>query len=224
MNGGVIFDLDGVIIDSEPFWAEALKKTFREIGVELTDSQAKLTRGRNYKEVVNFWCKQKKLDISETDTISQKLLLNLLGMIDNRHILMDGAIEVIKMLREKGMKVGIATSSPAALIEKVITKYNLDKYIDSFTHGEEVSHSKPNPEIYLRQSEKMGIPPGNIIAVEDSVTGMVSAYSAGCIVIAMPSKEEKLRREFGLAHYIIYSLRDIKYELIEILFEQFILH
>lgn len=214
---GIILDLDGVIVDTEPLWCEALIKTFDAVGIKITVEDCQKTRGLFYKKVVEMWCNKCNLEKKLVKNISSKLLQCVISLIKARNVLAPDFDKFIKEVKLMGLKLGLATSSPKELLEVIFDKYEIRDYFDSWTTGDEIRNFKPHPEIYIKQAKKMGLSPFQVIAIEDSIPGMVSAYAAGCKIIAMPSPENKFRREYGLAHFIAYSFSDITPEVIKII-------
>lgn len=175
----VIFDMDGVIIDSEKIWKKAENEVFSSVGVKLSDEFCKITEAMTTSEVTNFWFekypwKNKSLKEVETNVIER-----VAHLIQEEGKAIDGIEELIKKLKAKGYKIGLATNSPSCLIQVVLKKLALDKYFDATSSAEHEPEGKPSPYVYLSTAEKLNIKPESCIAVEDSHSGLLAAKKAG---------------------------------------------
>jgi sugar-phosphatase len=182
----VIFDMDGVLVDSEPLWRSAERQTFAEVGIELTDSDCERTMGMRTDEVIQFWYRQSPWDGPSPDEIEARLEERMQELIAERATAMAGVERSIAMAREENLVLGLATSSTPILIDAVLTKLGMT---DVFT----VTHSavdeelgKPDPAVFLTTARLLGVEPAECVAIEDSVAGVRSAKAAGMRVIAVP--------------------------------------
>ncbi len=179
-----IFDMDGVLIDSEPAYLEMNKKLFSEYGIEMDDE--------NYKALVGLpslpmWTMLKKKynlknEVSEFMDLERRRMIEIL---DSEIISgpMDGAGILLQLLKEKNYKLSVASSSAKANIDFILNKLDLKKYFDFIISGEEVTNGKPAPDIFLKAAENLNTVPEKSFVIEDSANGIKAAKSAGMYCI-----------------------------------------
>lgn len=176
----VIFDMDGVLIDSEPAYLKMNMKLFSEFGIEMDDE--------NYKALVGLpsmpmWkmLKQKyklKNNVSDFIELEKKRMSEILDSeIISRPI--EGIVTLLNSLKEKNINLSVASSSAKANINFVLNKLDLKPYFDFVISGEEVINGKPAPDIFLRAAEKFNAAPENCFVIEDSSNGIKAAKAAG---------------------------------------------
>lgn len=207
MFKGIIFDLDGVLVDTETFYAEIKEKFFKAYKIALPEEVLLSTVGLNARlswEVMgDSFPKDWNFDIYKKRffEFSKQYPLNYGKRLNQ------GAHEVLKILGEKGYVLSMATSSPIKFASRAIKECKLESYFKVVMTGDKVKESKPNPEIYIRTAELMGLKPYECIAIEDSLHGIESAKEAGMIVLAL--KDTKFGIDQSKADYFIDSLYDI---------------
>jgi HAD superfamily hydrolase (TIGR01509 family) len=205
----VIFDMDGVLIDSEPLWRIAMIKGFNDIGIEFTDEDCRKTTGMRFKEVVEHWFKHHNITHSTPIQLNDNVINNLIGLIAQDGKAMNGAIEILEFFRAKKFPIGLATSSNHILIEAVLNKTQTALYFNEITSAEFLQHGKPHPEVFLKCAENLGIDPKNCLVIEDSVNGVLAGKAAGMTVIAVPDKEHWDDERFRAADHKLNNLSDV---------------
>ncbi len=175
----VIFDMDGVIIDSEEIWKRAENEVFSSVGVKLSDELCKITEAMTTSEVTSFWFEKYPWENKSLDEIEQRVINRVAHLIAEEGKAIDGIEKLIKNLKAKGYKIGLATNSPSCLIPVVLEKLALNKYFDATSSAEHEPEGKPSPFVYLSTAEKLNIKPENCIAIEDSHSGLLAAKKAG---------------------------------------------
>jgi HAD superfamily hydrolase (TIGR01509 family) len=181
-----IFDMDGVIVDSEPLWRLAERQVFAEIGIELTDADCERTMGMRTDEVIDYWYDLAPWKGPTKAEVEARLTARMQELIAERATPMPGLDHAITTARAAGLALGLATSSTPVLIDAVLAKLGL---VDVFA----VTHSavaealgKPHPAVFLSTARLLGVDPAECVAIEDSVAGVCSARAAGMRVIALP--------------------------------------
>ena len=202
----VIFDMDGVIIDSEPLWRRAMIQSFTEIGIPFSDDHCRITTGLRFKEVAEFWFKKHGTTHISIDDFDELVLTRLCELIKQEGKTMKGVIEALIFLKEKGLKIGIGTSSNTKLMNTVVDVLNIRHYFNELCSAEHMSHGKPHPMVYLTCAEKLGIHPLNCLVIEDSVNGIIAGKAAQMKVVAIPEDINKNNPKFSIADYSIESL------------------
>ena len=214
MIEAVIFDMDGVLIDSEPLWRKAEIKVFRKVGIHLTEEQCLEALGLRTDELVKYWHEKKpwqNLSLQEVATDIEQTVKELI-LLEGRPII--GYLEAIRFFKQKGYKTGLASSSTTELITTVLTKLEITGMFDVVHSAEHEKYGKPHPGVYLSTAAKLGVKPANCLAIEDSLNGLKSARAAGMRTIVMPAPENLGNPQFGIADRIINSLEEIHSQLI----------
>ncbi len=181
-----IFDMDGVIVDSEPLWRLAERQVFAEIGLELSDADCERTMGMRTDEVMDYWYELSPWEGPTKPEVEARLTARMQALIAERATPMPGLEHAITTARAAGLAIGLATSSTPVLIDAVLAKLGLAE-VFAVTHsavGELLG--KPHPAVFLSTARLLGIEPAECVAIEDSVAGVRSARGAGMRVIALP--------------------------------------
>ena len=187
----VIFDMDGVLIDSEPAYLEMNKKLFADFGIKMD--------GEDYKALVGLpsipmWTMLKKKydlknEVSDFLMIERKRMHEILDSdIISKPI--EGVTELLGSLKERNLKLSIASSSAKENVNFIISKLNLTGYFDFIISGEEVKNGKPSPDIFLAVSGKFRISPDKCYVIEDSANGIIAARSAGMKCIGFTNNDK----------------------------------
>ena len=194
---GVLFDMDGVVLDTEKLYARFWAEAAHALGYPMSYEQALGMRSLNNE------AGQAKLESYFGSGVSRA------QMRDKRVELMDayvaefgveakpGISELLDALKEKGIRAAIATSSPLERARKYLDGLSLTEKFDCICSGHDVAHGKPEPDIYLHAAACLGLKPENCLAIEDSPAGIESAYRAGCMPVLVPDldgSDETMRR------------------------------
>ena len=209
-----VFDMDGLLIDSEPLWREAERSTFRAVGINLTDEMCHETIGLRSDEVVAYWYRRFPWTGSSLEKIQMELMATVQRLISTRGRPLIGVYTVLSMLSDTGLKLGLASSSPPSLIETVVCKLEIRKYFCVMCSAVNEERGKPDPAVYLTTARQLGIEPNECIAFEDSVRGVRSAKAAGMSVVAVPAAGQLQDHEFDSADLKLISLADFALEMI----------
>ncbi len=209
-----IFDMDGLLIDSEPLWREAEVDVFGAVGVPLTEEMCRQTTGLRHDAVVRYWHARHPWDEPGLDELTVTLLDAAQSLIVKRGQLMAGAEQAIHDLHRLGLQLAIASSSPMSLIEAVVQKFGLGRFFSVLHSAEHEKAGKPDPAVYLSTMSLLGVAPQECVALEDSVSGMRAAKAAGAMVIAVPDPETAGKPEFAEADVVLSSLEEFSIDLI----------
>jgi mannitol-1-/sugar-/sorbitol-6-/2-deoxyglucose-6-phosphatase len=204
----VIFDMDGVIIDSEPLWRQVMIKNFVEIGIPFNEDTCRITTGLRFEEVAEYWFNIHHIHSIDVKVFSQKVIDNLCELISKEGKLMPGVFETIQYIKNQGIKIGLATSSNHQLMNHVLKTLNIHHFFDAICSAEFMNYGKPHPEVFLSCAEKLNCNPKQCLAIEDSVNGLISAKSAQMKVLVVPDKESKHKIAFEIADYRLESLEE----------------
>ena len=187
MIRAVIFDLDGVIVESEDAHIQAEKQTLRKYRVNISTEELHKFTGTTAKAFFTEIIGKNKLNTTFEEINNQKeeILLKLLGQdAEPTH----GVLNLIQKLRQKGIKLAIASSSTRRLVDYVLKKMNITRLFDCVVVAEDVEFSKPDPEIFLKAAKKLAISPSHCLVIEDAKLGVEAAKRAGmkCIGFRNP--------------------------------------
>lgn len=184
----VIFDMDGVLIDSEPLWKIAMQEVFDAIGSKLTKQDFQRTVGLRLDEVVRFWHNHEGWKNCSPLDVEQQIIEKMCALIQEQGTPLNGVIETLHYLKQAGLKIGLATSSYEQLVNAVLQQLNIQHLFD-FTHSaEHEKHGKPHPAVYLTVADHFGIHPLKCLVIEDSLAGVISAKAARMHVVCIPEK------------------------------------
>ncbi len=205
----VIFDMDGVLIDSEPLWRKAMIEGFASIGVLITEEDCKKTTGNRLKEVVEYWFEKLNIhDVLPTE-IEHRIINMLVKLINYEGKAISGVIEVINFCNNKNIKIGLATSSSNQLMEAVLEKLKLKNTFKSSISAENMEYGKPHPEVFLSCASQLQISPLECIVIEDSINGVIAAKAAFMSVIALPEHENINNHKFSIADYKLNNMQEV---------------
>jgi mannitol-1-/sugar-/sorbitol-6-/2-deoxyglucose-6-phosphatase len=206
----VIFDMDGVIIDSEEIWKKAEHEIFSSVGVKLTDEFCKITEAMTTREVTNFWFNKYPWKSKSLKEVENSVIEYVACLIKEEGKAIKGIEEFVKKLKAKGYRIGLATNSPSCLIPVVLEKLALDKYFDATSSAEHEMDGKPSPDVYLTTAEKLNIKPENCIAIEDSHSGIMAAKNAGMKTVILGAKKQNAETK-EIADHTISSYNNFEF-------------
>lgn len=212
MNKAIIFDMDGVLIDSEKFWKQAENEVFTSLGVKVTDEYSKLTKSMTTSEVTKFWYDKYPWKNKDLNLVEEMVISRVIELIKTEDCQIKGVKPFIEKLKTKKYKIGLATNSPNKIISVVLNKLEIRNLFDSISSAEFEIKGKPDPTIYFNAAKKLGIKPENCIVIEDSYTGMLAAKNARMKVVAFTNGN--IECDFEIADYKIESFNDKEIEFI----------
>lgn len=183
----VIFDMDGLLIDSEPFWEEAGSETLQEFGETLTVEQYHSSTGLRTEEWIAHWFRYFNLPMQDAPAAVKTILRKALEKIDAEAKMFPGVESIISFFQQRSYKIGLATSSPLSLVEVVLKKGNLEQHFDAIASAEKLPFGKPHPEVYLNCAAMLGATGMQCIAFEDSFNGMIAAKAARMKCVLVPA-------------------------------------
>lgn len=214
MIKAVIYDMDGVLIDSEPLWRKAEIKSFENINVKLTEEMCKETMGLRVDEVVTYWFTKLQLKKDGHKEIEELIWDNIIKLVRREGKPKKGARESLSFFKDKKLPVALASSSAMILINTVIDKFNIREFFDVIHSAEFEKNGKPHPDVYITTAKKLGIHTNECLAIEDSFNGIIAAKAAKMKCIACPEEEFREEKRLGIADVVINSLSDINDELL----------
>lgn len=203
-----IFDMDGLIMDSEPLWDRAELEVMASLGVDITRRhELPDTLGLRIDVVVGLWYAQQPWNGPSREEVTARIISRAISLVEETRPLLPGAREAVALCKANGLKVGLASASPLHMLEKVLTMFDLRDSFDALASAEKLMWSKPHPQVYLDCAAKLGVDPQTCVALEDSVNGMVASKAARMRSIVVPAEENR--------HDPRYALADVKLESLE---------
>lgn len=202
----VIFDMDGVIINSEPLWQIAEKNIFSKLGIPVSEKEIKESSALTVIELCEMFYKKYPWGDKDFKKIEELIVNEVIQLIKTNHTEIPGVKNILKFFRKRDYKIALASNSSHNLIEVVLKKVGVKEYFDFIVSASDLSRGKPDPEIYTFTAKSLGISPERCLVVEDSIVGVVAAKNAGMTVIAIPSNEDFDSKDFDLADLKIPSL------------------
>jgi sugar-phosphatase len=207
----VIFDMDGLLVDSEGAWEHAEHAIFTRLGVPLTEERwPERTRGLRVKDVVAHWYERYPWSAPSTETVERELVESVRALLASDPRPLEGAVEAVLLARERCRKVGLASSSPVVLIESTLVALGIRANFDVLHSAETEALGKPHPAVYLSAARALGVSPTKTLALEDSVAGVTAAKAAGMICVAVPAPAERSDPRFAIADVRLDSLSSLR--------------
>lgn len=203
-----IFDMDGLLIDSEPLWRRAEREVFAKVGLTLTDDDCRRTTGLRADEVVRFWYERHPWEGPGRDEVHNQLLGRVTDLIRTEGRAMAGVHPALEGVRGAGFRLALASSSPVELIEVVLETLELEGVFEVCSSGADEKRGKPDPAVYLTTISALGGPAEDCVAFEDSVAGVQAAKAAGIFAIAVPDPGDFDDPGFDIADLKLHSLED----------------
>jgi len=213
MIESVVFDLDGVIVDSEQMWDDVRERLAKERGGRWHDGAQAAMMGMSSPEWAAYMHDEIGLSDSPAE-INDEVVRRMLERYRERLPLIPGAVEAVRRLAA-GFRLAVASSSNRPLIETVLERAGIAELFDAVVSSEEVTAGKPAPDVYLEALRRLGADSGSTAAVEDSSNGIRAAHAAGLRVIVLPNAHYPPQPEaLALAHEVIGSPRELTPELV----------
>jgi HAD superfamily hydrolase (TIGR01509 family) len=179
----VLWDMDGTLVDTEPYWIAAEFAMAEKYGAPWSDSHAMQLVGNDLVESGRYIKKVMGLDLSP-DEIVEELLDGVVGLVELDVPWRPGAVELLASLRADGVRCGLVTMSYQRFVAPILAHLPPESFSVVVT-GEQVEQGKPHPEPNLTAAAALGVPPEQCVAIEDSNTGAKSAEAAGCLVLVV---------------------------------------
>ena len=208
MIEAVIFDLDGVLVDSERVWDEVRESLAQERGGRWHDRAQADMMGMSSPEWSRYM--HEVIGLSESpEDINHEVVRRMKARYSDHLPLIEGAVEAVRRLASS-FRLGLASSSNRPLIDAVLTTAGLDSLFEATVSSEEVAHGKPEPDVFLEAARRLGIAPERCAAIEDSANGLRAAHAAGMRVIASPNRRYPPPSEaLALADLKVDSLNEL---------------
>lgn len=209
----VIFDMDGLLIDSEPLWQEAEILIFRQVNIALTTELCLQTKGLRIDEVVDYWYQRypwTNLSLLEVENL---IVAKVIELIHLKGKPLPGVKEAIAFVQQKQVEIALASSSATIIIQAALQRLNLTDTFTQIYSAESELLGKPHPGVYLTTASKLNVLPQECLALEDSLNGVLAALAAQMRCIAIPESLEYHNPKFAIADVILKSLAEFNQDI-----------
>ena len=209
----VIFDMDGLLIDSERHWLLCDKKVWGALGIEVTEEFIDKLTGLNLRDGYAV-ARQYKPDLSWKAMQEQNAKVATVIYTEMTE-LMPGVIELLQNAKDNNLRIGLASSTSLDWINVVLQRFNLDHFfkVKLSTHSMGLP-GKPKPDVYLEAMRQLGVDPQETVVFEDSIHGVTAAKQAGAFTVAVPNPEWN-KGDYSIADVVLRSLADFDFSLIK---------
>jgi HAD superfamily hydrolase (TIGR01509 family) len=212
MLKSVLFDMDGVIVDTEPLHKKAYFKMFKEVGIVVSESHYESFTGQSTINICRALCTQ--FSLSENP--------QLLVQIKRKHFkylfandldlsLLDGVLDLIKNLHNNEIALVLASSASMPNIDRIFTRFDLDQYFVAKLSGADLKESKPHPEIFINAAKASGHEKAHCVVIEDSTNGIAAAKAAGIYCVGYNSLHSK-NQDYSKADWVVNDFKELNYK------------
>jgi sugar-phosphatase len=201
----VIFDMDGLLIDSEPLWVRAEIEVFGSAGVPLTEDDCARTKGLRVDDVVAYWHTRRGFGGASKAEVEERLVARVIELIRAEGQALPGIDSALTAARlASGGRIALASSSPMPIIEAALQRLGLAAAFDAVSSAQVEPFGKPHPAIFLRTAERLGASPLECVVIEDSMTGVIAAKAArmGCIAVPFDHPAHEARFVVGTRSWL----------------------
>ena len=210
-----IFDMDGLLIDSEPLWQQAADEILQQFNQKLTAKQYDTTTGLRTKEFIEHWFNHFKLP----EHLQPKAVDEIIELVKEKIIkhqsVMPGVQHIIEYFLKKDCVIGLATSSPRSVADVVIDKLGIRKILGAISTAEHLPYGKPHPQVYINCAAALMVPATECICFEDSFNGVIAAKAARMKCVVVPAGRLANDAKWGAADLKISSLQNFNDLLIQ---------
>ena len=213
----VVFDVDGLLVESEQYWDTARRAFVAEHGGRRTGDDQRRVMGANSFEWAGYIAERFRIGLA-LDQIIQDVQQRVLDLYAKRVPVLPGAVETVRALAGRYL-LGVSSSGPCPVIEDVLRHLGIREAFRAVVSSDEVARGKPAPDVYLEAAHRLGVDPRTAVAFEDSANGAAAARAAGMKVIAVPNRQYADPRQFERADLVLGSLLEFRPDMLEAVFD-----
>lgn len=215
MINTVLYDMDGLLLDTEPLWGDSMLRIAQKHGIPITRQQFRETTGLRIYEVTDYWAVKYPWKGASPEAVAEEILDDIIASAKQHGSVLPGVIDSLHLFRDQGFKIGLASSSPSRMIGELIHHFGLTHYFDCMISADTVELGKPHPGVFLYAAQQLQASPLQCLVFEDSINGVIAAKSARMKVVAVPDQFHFEDPRFSLADLKIASLREFTPSLIQ---------
>jgi len=215
MLNTVIFDMDGLLIDSEPLWEEAGRETLKRFNVSLSAAQYHISTGLRSNEWIEHWFRYFNIPMEHAAEAEATIIQTAIEKILQKAQPLPGAQYIVGFFRKRNFKIGVASSSPLELINIVTQKLQIDSMVTAKASAEHLANGKPHPQVFLNCAELLRAAPAECICFEDSFNGMIAAKAARMKCVVVPARNHLQEAGWAAADLKLSSLQNFNDLLLE---------
>ena len=208
MIEAIIFDMDGVILDSEPLWQDAEMEIFASVGVPLTRQQCIEMTGLPTRDVVALCYAKNPWKSKSTKQVEKEIIDRVEELILEKSIPLQGVLEVMRFLKAKNLPLALASSSPLQLIRSVVKKFAMEDVFTVIHSAEKEQYGKPHPAVFLETAHQLKKDPVQCLVIEDSFNGLIAAKAARMKTVVLPMSAQWHETRFDIADVKLKSLTE----------------
>ncbi len=214
MLQAVVFDMDGLLIDSQPFWQTAQLEVLRGLDVPITRQDTIDTTGMRIDQIVNMCYAKFPWSGSSCEEVCDRIVNRVIDLVSEHKPAMPGLQHAIQVCQQQRLRMALASSSPLSLIHATVQALQLDNIFEVELSGEKLRYPKPHPEVYLNACEALQTEPQNCLALEDSFVGLLAAKAAQMKTIVIPDPAVADHKQFVIADRQLTSLQQLTPQLL----------
>lgn len=203
-----LFDMDGLLIDSEILWHKAELEIFGDLGVPISNEGDRSTKGMFVGEVVDFWFERYPWTGPSREEVVSMLLARVGDLVESEGRMLPGAQYAIDLCAERG-PLALASSTPLQLIYRCLDHFGLRTYFQTVHSAEFEPFGKPHPGVFLSAAVALDVAAVDCLVIEDSAAGVLAGIAAQMTVVAVPTPEDVAQPAFALADLVLHSLDEL---------------
>ncbi len=213
MLEAVIFDVDGVLVDSYRAHFRSWRELARELGFELTEEEFAQTFGQTSREIIRRFRRGPEPDEAEVKKLDDRKEALYRQIVSEDFPAMDGARQLVEAFYREGIRVAVGSSGPPENVELALDRLCVRDKVAAVVTGRDVTRGKPDPQVFLIAAERLGVPPSRCVVVEDAPAGIQAAKAAGMAAVALVSTGRS-GRDFEAVgpNLVVHSLRELSLE------------
>jgi sugar-phosphatase len=215
MINTVIFDMDGLLLDTEPLWGKSMLQVAEKHKIPITAQRFKETTGLRIYEVTDHWAIHYPWEGRSSKEVAEEILDEIIASSKSHATVMRGVEQTLQLLKKHKFKIGLASSSPARMIHELVDHFGITHYFDVITSADVVDLGKPHPAVFLHCAAELGSRPNQCVVLEDSVNGMIAGKAARMKVIAIPDEIHFDDPRFSIADARLRSMEDFDLDMLK---------
>ncbi len=200
--------MDGLLVDSEPWWRVAETNVFGRLSVAPSEADFEKMMGNRIQEVIATWHSKHPWENFNADETMNEIVNEVGNLVTANAQLQPGVTETLQFLQERKIRTALASSSPMRLIKKITEGYGISTYFEQLHSAETEQRGKPHPDVFLTAARSMNVDPLHCIVLEDSFNGVLAAKAASMQCIAVPAKEHFGQERFNVADHVVANMHE----------------